>query len=168
MTSSNPTIRRFLTVSALALALPLSALAQEAASAPAAKAGEMRRPMMTHGEHGMHHGPEGRAMFALHGLDLSTAQREQVKALFEAQRPVFQEKAKAVHEARTALHQLSLSDTYTPERATELAQDIAKKDSAQLLFMAEQGNKLAKILTPEQRSKMLERMQSRAAKFERR
>ncbi|MBS1208813.1 MAG: motif family protein [Proteobacteria bacterium] len=172
MNSFNPTIRRFLTVSAMALALPLSALAQEtASSAPAAKAGDVRRPLMAHGNHGIHHGSAGAAhgaMFALRGLDLSPAQREQVKALFDAQRPAFQEKSKAVHEARVALHQLSLSDKYTPERAAELAQDVAQKDSAQLLFMAEQGNKLAKILTPEQRSKMLERLQARAGKTERR
>ncbi|GAB2892450.1 hypothetical protein GCM10027046_21650 [Uliginosibacterium flavum] len=167
MTQTHSTIRRFLTVSALALAVPLSALAQTppAASAPAAGAAPMQ-----HGQHG-HRGHHGRAdsgmrgghMFMLRGLDLSAAQQEQVKTLFEAQRPAFEEKSKAVREARNALHLLVSSGKYTPERANELTKDIAQKESVSLLFMAEQGNKLMQILTPEQRTKLQARMQEKSS-----
>lgn len=161
MTQTHSTIRRFLSISALALALPLSALAQTpAASAPAAGAAPMQR-----GHHG-HHGAgmqQGGHLFMLRGLDLSAAQQAQAKTLFEAQRPAFEEKSKAVREAHDALHLLVSSGKYTPEKAAELVKDITQKESAQLLFKAEQGNKLMQILTPEQRSKLQTRMQEKGA-----
>ena len=160
---THSTIRRFLTVSALALSLPLSALAQTpAASTPAAGAAPMQRGH--HGHHGRADGGmRGDHMFMLRGLDLSAAQQEQAKTLFEAQRPAFEEKSKAVREAHDALHLLVTSGKYTPEKAAELAKDIAQKETAQLLFRAEQGNKLMQILTPEQRTKMQARMQEKSA-----
>jgi len=168
MTQAHSTIRRFLSLSAFALAVPLSALAQTppAASAPAASAAPMQR-----GHHHGHRGHHGRAdsgmrgshLFMLRGLDLSAAQQEQVKTLFDAQRPAFEEKAKAVREARDALHLLVSSGKYTPEKAAELVKDITQKESTQLLFRAEQGNKLMQILTPEQRSKLQTRMQEKGA-----
>lgn len=170
MTELNSTIRRFLTVSAVALALPMSAWAQQAAgSAPAAPAQDARAPMQQrqHGHHGHHGrmdgGMRGDHLFMLRGLDLSSAQKDQAKALFDAQRQAMQDKRQAVREARDALHQLVVSGKYSPERAAELAKDIAQKETAQMLFMAEQGNKLVQILTPEQRTRLQTRMQEKGA-----
>lgn len=168
MTELNSTIRRFLTVSAVALALPMSAWAQQAAgSAPSAPAQDAPAQQRQHGHHGHHGrmdgGMRGDHLFMLRGLDLSSAQKDQAKALFEAQRQAMQDKRQAVREARDALHQLVVSGKYSPERAAELAKDIAQKETAQMLFMAEQGNKLMQILTPEQRTRLQTRMQEKGA-----
>lgn len=163
-------IRRFLATSALALAIPFCAQAQEA-SAPASNES---RPAMGHPHHGKHHGKQhGRhhdqrthgkhGMLMLRGLDLSQAQKDQLKALSDAGREAHRKQLESLQAARDALRKLSFSENYSPAEAAKLGKALAEQESAVLLARAEHGNKIYQILTPEQRSKLAER-QSKARK----
>ncbi len=158
MSHPNPIIRRFLCVSALALALPLAAEAQESTqSAPAAAPAPHGR-MQFHGPAGHHGMAEGHEfMSTLRGLKLSTEQRDKLRALMQEQRGAMQEKRDAVREARQTLHKLVTDGSYTPERASTIASEIGKRDAELALAMADTGNKVYQILTPEQRKQLAER-----------
>lgn len=155
-------IRRFLATSALALALPFAAQAQQASE----PANDKRPPMgrhhgSHHGHHRDHGGKQHDPMRMLRGLKLSQAQQDQVKALFDAGREAHRKQSEEMHAAREALRQLAMSDRYSTERASELSREIAQKESALLLARAETGNKIQKILTPEQRQQLQERLKQR-------
>jgi len=165
MSSNNPTIRHFLCLSAIALALPAAALAQSQ-SAPAASASAATAPAPAQGRHhhaGLHAhmGSETGFMHGLHGVDLSSEQRDKLRTLMQAQRETMRGKHEAARDARQALHQLVLDGKYTPEAAQKLADEIGKQDAALALAMAEAGSKAREILTPEQRTKLAERMKAR-------
>lgn len=141
----NASVSRFLAVSAVALALPLSALAADRCMDRGAERGDRPAFAMHHG-HGM--------MANLRGIDLTPAQVAQLSAMRDEQKKVFHDKFQGLREQHDALHKLVMSDAYTPAAAAEI---IAKIDAAQTEMMklhAEQSNKIYKLLTPEQRTKM--------------
>ncbi|MDO6386227.1 Spy/CpxP family protein refolding chaperone [Uliginosibacterium sp. 31-12] len=160
MSQHDQIIRRFLCVSALALALPFSAQAQEATqSAPAARPAP-HGGMSHRGHHGMEQGHD--FMGALRDLKLSSEQRDKLRALMQEQRTATQDKREALREARQALHKLVIDGNYTPERASAIASEIGKKNAELALAMAETGHKAQQILTPEQRKQLAERAQKPA------
>lgn len=135
------TASRFLAVSAIALALPLSALAHE------------------HGGHGMHDRTaaercQGAGMPGLRGIDLSAEQVSQLAALRDEQHQSFVENAKALHEQRDALRKLSLSDAYTPAAAAEIVERIAAGEKEMAKLQAERTHRVYALLTPEQRTRL--------------
>ena len=135
------TASRFLAVSAIALALPLSAMAHE------------------HGGRGMHDRPaaercQGAGMPGLRGIDLSAEQLSQLTALRDEQRQRFAENAKDLHEQRDALRKLSLSDAYTPAAAAEIGERIAAAEKEMAKLQAERTHRLFALLTPEQRTRL--------------
>lgn len=146
MTSNTPnrshTLSRFLAVSALALALPFSAMAAERADR-----GDHDRPVAA-----MHH-RQG-MMPDLRGIDLSAAQVTQLSALRDEQRKQFAEKGPALREQHDALHKLVNSDAYTPAAAAEIIAKIGALQTEMAKQHAEQRHKIYQLLTPEQRTRM--------------
>lgn len=142
---TNISISRFIAISALALALPMTAFAVGAGNDRGA-CGKPERPGIE-----MH---QRQGMPDLRGIDLSAAQVSQLSTLRDEQRKLFSEKGLALREQHDALHKLVMSEAYTPAAAAEIIARIGAAQSEMAKFHAEQGNKLYKILTPEQRTRM--------------
>ena len=149
MTSNTPNrshaLSRFLTISAVALALPFSAMAADRCGDRAGR-GDHDRPGVA-----MHH--QG-MMTNLRGIDLSAAQVTQLSALRDEQKKLSGEKHLALREQRDALHKLVNSDSYTPAAAAEIIGKIGALQTEMAKQHAEQSNKIYKLLTPEQRTRM--------------
>lgn len=133
------TISRFLAISTLALGITLSA-------PMTAFAGGHDRGGME-----MNH---GRGMPDLRGIDLSAAQVVQLSSLRDEQKKIGREKGQALRDQHDALRKLVMSDAYTPAAAADLIARIGTAQSEMAKLHAEQGNKLYKLLTPEQRTKL--------------
>ena len=142
---SNFNISRFLAVSALALALPLSALANDHDSDRGGRGNHDRMEFSMHQRHGM---PE------LRGIDLTAAQVAQLSTMRDEQKKLFAEKGQALRDQHDALHKLVMSDAYTPAAAAEIIGKIGAAQTEMAKLHAEQANKLYKLLTPEQRTKL--------------
>jgi Spy/CpxP family protein refolding chaperone len=137
-------ISRFLAVSAIALAVPLSAMAYDRGSDRGDRGD--KRPVME----ARHH----RGMPDLRGIDLSADQVAQLSKLRDEQRKTFAEKGLALREQHIALKKLAMSDDYTSAAADQIIGKISAAQAEMAKMHAEQGNKLYKILTPEQRTKL--------------
>lgn len=137
-------ISRFLAISSLALALPMSAFAYGHGDRNTGGA-QGRGGVEMHQRHGM---PD------LRGIDLTSAQVGQLSTLRDEQRKVFTEKGQALRDQHDALRKLTMSDAYTPAAAAEIIAKISTAQTEMAKLHAEQANKLYKILTPEQRTKM--------------
>ena len=119
---------RFLAVSAVALALPLSALAAGHNMDRDGRGDHDRGGFSMHHEQGMP---------GLRGIDLTAAQVTQLRAMRDEQKKAF-----------------VMSDAYTPAAAAEIIAKIGTAQTEMAKLHAEQANKLYKLLTPEQRTKM--------------
>lgn len=139
-------ITRFLAVSALALgvsmASPLTALA---VGHDQCGRGHDRAGMEMHHRYGM---PD------LRGIDLSAAQVAQLTSLRDDQKKQAREKFQTLRDQHEALHNLVMSDAYTPAAAAEIIARITAVQSEMAKLHAEQANKLYQLLTPEQRTKL--------------
>ena len=142
---TNISISRFIAISSLALALPLSAFAIGQGNDRGGFSRHERPGVEMHQRQGM---PD------LRGIDLSAAQVSQLSALRDEQRKLFSDKGQAVREQHDALHKLVMSEAYTPAAAAEIIARIGATQSEMAKLHAEQGNKLYKILTPEQRTRL--------------
>ena len=141
--TSNLTIFRFLAISTLALALPMTALAKGNDSDRCAA--HNRQNVEIHHGHGM---PE------LRGIDLTAAQVAKLTELRDAQRKTFADNAALLHEQHDALNKFVMSEAYTPEAAREIIAKIGAVQSEMARLHAEQSHKLYEILTPEQRTRL--------------
>ena len=141
--TSNLTISRFLAISTLALALPMTALAKGNDSDRCAA--HNRQNVEIHHGHGM---PE------LRGIDLTAAQVAKLTELRDAQRKTFADNAALLHEQHDALNKFVMSEAYTPEAAREIIAKIGAVQSEMARLHAEQSHKLYEILTPEQRTRL--------------
>lgn len=156
----NPVIRRFLAVSAVALALPLSAHAQEAASQPVAHC-QADRP---HGfrQHVPSHEERRGPLFLLHGLDLSAAQQSQIKALAEAQRAALETHRQSMQELHATLQTLALADKYDATAVAAKAEQLGHAAAEMARVRADGLQKVYALLTPEQRARFQQRMGAQA------
>lgn len=141
--TSNLTISRFLAISTLALALPMTALAKGNDSDRCAA--HNRQNVEIHHGHGM---PE------LRGIDLTAAQVAKLTELRDAQRKTFADNAALLHEQHDALNKFVMSEAYTPEAAREIIAKIGAVQSEMARLHAEQSHKLYEILTAEQRTRL--------------
>ena len=139
-------IFRSIAVSALVLTLPMTAFAFGRDNGHHADRGGDNRPGIE-----MRH---NQGMANLRGIDLSAAQLTQLSALRDEQKKVFADKGQAMRDQHDALHKLVMSDDYTPAAATEIIAKISVAQNEMARLRADQGNKLYKILTPEQRIRM--------------
>jgi Spy/CpxP family protein refolding chaperone len=139
----NPYLAALLAAGSLALAIP----AVQAHSSDGPRAERMRG------------GGEG--MRFLRRLDLTEAQREQVKKIFEEQAPNMRSRMEAARTAQQELRALAMSPNFDSGRARELADTAAKAHADAAVMRAEGMSKVFALLTPEQRTRLEERREHR-------
>jgi Spy/CpxP family protein refolding chaperone len=101
------------------------------------------------------HGFEARM---LRGLDLSESQRDRIFELRHAQAPAMREQGKILRNAQRELRALAMSADYDDAKAGELSERAAKAMAEMARLRARNGNEVWKLLSPEQREKVGERM----------
>ena len=154
MTNISPRgVVRYLAVAALALAIPLSVLANPAAPREAVGAGycsgmDGRGPM---GKQGSEMRPH-----YLRGLNLTEAQRDKVFEVMHAQAPGMREKAKVHLAAEEALRQLTAAPDYSEVKARALADTLGKSVAEMALVRAKADRQIFDLLTAEQRKQLAE------------
>ena len=125
--------------------------------------GDQQRPAFGQGRPGGPGGPGGRgrggAMGAVFG-DLTDQQKEQVKAIFEAERQG-QQGPPADMKLRQALEQELLADSPNGQKIEELKQQILSAESESLNRHIAVQQKISQVLTAEQRAKARERIAQR-------
>src|SRR5574343_1386225 len=144
-------VERFLIAAAVALAVPLSAVAFGGAHGAPSHCGGAEMP----GKAG-HRGPGEMMPPYLRGLELSEAQRDKVFAILHAQAPAMREKAKAVQRAEADLRGLAMSAEYSEARARALADASAKAMAEMTLARLATDRQVLEVLTPEQRKQAAE------------
>lgn len=142
----SPAIFRFLAISAIALSVPLSALAQQG---PADSHGRDARPGEPVAEH------------MLRGLDLSDAQRTQIKSITDARREQIRTSMQSVRELRQALHALALSDKFDEVAVAAKSQELGRVEGDMAREMAQSMQKIYAVLTPQQRAKLQQQLDQR-------
>lgn len=153
----NPMLRQFLVVSAAALAVPASALADPDFGGPGRAHHAMHRMHGMHDMHGMHGGHGGHGMLPfLRRLDLSEAQQDKVFSIMHELAPKMREQGKIARKARTDLRELSLSDKFDETKARTLADAQARAHADMALLRAKSTQQVFALLTPEQRKKFEE------------
>jgi len=90
----------------------------------------------------------------VHQLDLSDAQREQLRALMEAGRPEGDPGA-AMRTPEQKLHAALLADPVDPQGIEAAKAAIIAAHTAELDHRIEMMQKVAQILTPEQKQQLL-------------
>jgi Spy/CpxP family protein refolding chaperone len=153
---SHRNIRHFLAAASLALAVPLTALANPGApgdcpgmdgrGAPG-KRGEAGRAQGGPGEMAPHY---------LRGLNLSEAQRDKVFEILHAQVPLLRDKAKLAQKSEEELRKLTSSADYSEAKARSLAETISKTTLETTLARAKADRQIFEVLTPEQRKQLAE------------
>ena len=141
----NPYLAGLLMASSLALSIPFAAQAHPMGRFGGAEAHEAR----------------GGGMRFLRRLDLTQAQREQVKKIFEEQAPAMRERMEAARTAQQELRTLATSPNFDSRRARDLADTAAKAHADAAVMRAEGMSKVVALLTPEQRAKLEEARERR-------
>lgn len=119
------------------------------------KDGEFRRHGARH--HGQHHHGKRHGDMMLRGLDLTDAQKADIKALREAAAPDMRAAMKDAFEARKQLRELTLSGKFDQARAETLAKTGADAMAKASVLKAKTDSEVLALLTPEQRQTMTER-----------
>ena len=163
MKTTNDRLTSLLAAGVLVLALPLAAHAQ-----PMMGSGHHQHMQAGQGHHGAHmergrHHAHGDKDFGrmLHGLNLTEEQRDKVFAVWHAQAPQLRAKGKEARNARRELSALTLSDGYDDARATALAETLSRSTAEIALIRARSANEIYRVLGPEQRRQLQERMAMR-------
>ena len=87
-------------------------------------------------------------------LDLTDAQRDQVKKIFEQQAAAMRERMEAARTAQQELRAMAMSPNFDSGRARDLADTAAKAHADAAVIRAEGMSKVFALLTPEQRAKV--------------
>jgi Spy/CpxP family protein refolding chaperone len=91
----------------------------------------------------------------LRGVDLTDAQREQIRAIVTEQR-TGEDSMRKLGELRRELHTAIFADTPDPARIEQLKGAIVEAEAAALAARIEHQLKIAQVLTPDQRAKVRE------------
>ena len=129
-------------------ALLVAAIALATVSAQAPEGRERQ------GRSGRGFGPGGPGM--LQKLNLTDAQREQVRGIVEQQRQGDQAPGKKLADLQLELHALVFADSPDHAKIDQVKADIAQAEAAALNARVETDLKIAQILTAEQRAKARE------------
>ncbi len=108
------------------------------------------------GEHFLH--------FMLRGLDLTDAQKEQIRGLLEQEREGAEDRHTALRDAHQSLHQLATAETYDAAAVKAAAETIGRLSAEMAENRARVGNSIYQVLTPEQRQQLEERHERRIAR----
>jgi len=103
---------------------------------------------------GMGPGGPGGPMAVLRGLELTDAQREQIRAIMDAERE--NRPAERVADLHKQLQLAILADTPDTQKLGELKAAIAARMAEELTHRIEVESKIVQILTPEQRAQARE------------
>lgn len=151
-TISSSNIKRFIAAAALALAIPLTAVAFQGNQGAPGACGDVEK----HGGHGRH--ARGGEMMPrhLHQLNLSEAQRDKVFEIMHGQAPAMRDQAKALHKAKDDLRALTAAPDYSETKAKSLA-DLAARAMGEMTLVRARGERqVYEVLTPEQRQQLAE------------
>jgi periplasmic protein CpxP/Spy len=99
-------------------------------------------------------------MMPLRGIDLTDDQRAQIRAIHEAERSERQGPPADV-QLRRELQLELYADAPDAQRIADLQQQLLQAESARFAKHAEMQQKVAQVLTPEQRARVRERLESR-------
>lgn len=105
-------------------------------------------------------GPRGGGMFSLRGIELTDDQKAQIKALHDAER-ADRQGPPAVASLHRELQAELFADNPDAQKVGALQQQLAQAQAAQLSRQIALEQKLAQILTAEQRAQVRERFASR-------
>lgn len=157
-------LKQILVTSFLVLALPLASvvIAHDGDKSPNATNQEMNKG--GHCEHGgeVHHGMGDREMGKpgmppyLRGLQLSTAQEDQIFALTYPQIPTMRDQHKQHMQLMDELRTATQADKFDEAKVQQLADKIANLEKEKIVTSARNDAKIFAILTPEQRVKARE------------
>jgi len=121
--------------------------------------GTMGRGMMGPGGPGFRGGPGGpfgMGGFPLRGLDLTDAQREQVKAIMESHRDEQKAAGDKMMAARKALHEAIAAETFNEAAIRAAAGEVGAAEADAAVLQAKIHGEVFAILTPEQVKKAKE------------
>jgi protein CpxP len=125
------------------------------------------------GDHkGMHGKCGGFDKKMMRQLDLTDAQKDQLKEMREADRAAMKEKRSAnkaekmaeMKAHREQVQALVLADTFDEAAANELASKMVEKQTERRVAMLKKQHEMMSVLTPEQKTKLTELQQERMAK----
>ncbi|WP_114767548.1 CpxP family protein [Vibrio rhodolitus] len=105
-------------------------------------------------------------------LDLTDAQKDQLKQMRETNKAQMKENYQANFEARKAerqaqhekVQQLVLADNFDQAAANELAKQMVEKQTERKVKMLEKQHQMLSVLTPEQKAKFVELSKERMEK----
>ncbi len=150
------TSKRFLAVSALALAVPLSALAFQGGKGGCDARDGMRGVSMNPGQ--MMHGG-GMAMRGLHRLNLSDAQDDKIFEIMHAQAPKMREQMKSLRKSEDELRALKAAPDFSETKAKQLVDRIAAQRADMEMARLQTERQIMGLLTPEQQKQLADMKQ---------
>ena len=158
-------MRRVLLPLGLTLGLATAAYAgppcQDAPATPCAMSGP-QGPAPNGPHEGPHDGPPGGPHEMLQGLNLTSAQKDQLHAAFEASRPQMQALADQSRKTRDALETTPPTDPHYPALVQAAKADAASRIDA----MSTMRTQVYNILTPAQRTQLQAKILAHHAQME--
>lgn len=109
-------------------------------------------------------GAPGAAVPMLRGLNLTDAQREQIRALTEARRAQGDDPRRKVADLERQLQVAVFADTPDPQKIGDLKNAIAAASAEAVTARVELQSHIAEILTPEQRAQAREALSKNDAR----
>lgn len=102
----------------------------------------------------------------LRALDLTDAQKEQVQAIMERERPQFAELRARHREAARAVHQAVTADTFDEGTIRERAAALASVEADLAVLRARVHADVVQLLTPDQRQSLEQRRAEREQRMQ--
>jgi Spy/CpxP family protein refolding chaperone len=138
---------------------PLRGGQGRALAGPGQGVGRQAGPMFGRAGMGFDRGPMLRrgGFGPLAGLDLTESQQTQLRELLEGERAGGRESAKALGDARKALHDAIFAASPDTNAIAAAQSAVVAAETAALADHVQAQSAIAKILTPEQRAKLAER-----------
>jgi periplasmic protein CpxP/Spy len=106
--------------------------------------------------HGRGHGMRGGSMigFMIHRLDLTDAQRAQIKQIMSQERPAMKPMMQQMAQSRQQMLQLELSGTFDEAAARNLATQQSQTMADMIVQRAKVESQVIAVLTPDQKTKL--------------
>lgn len=101
----------------------------------------------------------------LHRLDLTDAQKAQVKQIMTQERATLKPLMQQMAQGRTQLRQLALSGSFSEDQARSIAMQQSQNMTELMVQRARIENEVFQVLTPDQKTKLTQLLQERAERF---
>lgn len=122
-----------------------------------AHAAETTAPVKEDAAKAQHHkGPRGPQMMMFKNLNLTDAQKQQVRDIMKAER---EKMPRPSDDNRKAMQEVIASDSFDRAKAEALVEKGAADHKARMISMMETQNKIYNILTPEQKKQFVANME---------